>query len=84
MIINNEGNQSDIIHTDFTKAFDRVTHFLSSIKLNNIGIGNSMLSWITSFISNRIQIIKYKNCLYKFHPEVRKDVTFLYFYSIFL
>jgi Reverse transcriptase (RNA-dependent DNA polymerase) len=56
-----DGYQADVIYTDFSKAFDRVNHFLLSQKLNSIGISNPLLSWFTSFITNRIQIVKHKN-----------------------
>jgi len=65
----NGGNQADLIYTDFAKAFDRLNHFLSSQQLNNIGIDDPMLSWLSSSIYNRLKIIEYKhfflsNCIY--------------------
>lgn len=61
-------SQVDVIYTDFSKAFDKVNHSILISKLHNIGIQDPFLSWISSYISNRKQIIKYKN--YKSNPFV--------------
>lgn len=55
------GSQAYVIYIDIFKGFDRVNHFFLSQKLNSIGISNPLLSWFTSFITKRIQIVKYKN-----------------------
>lgn len=54
-------SQLDDIYTDFEKAFDRIDHTLSICKLETIGALNPLLSWFKSFLTNRIQIVKYKN-----------------------
>lgn len=54
-------SQVDVIYTDFSKAFDKVNHSILISKLYNIGIQDPFLSWISSYISNREQIVKYKN-----------------------
>lgn len=53
--------QTDVIYTDFEKAFDRVNHSLLINKLQKIGFANPLLSWFNSFLSQRIQFVKYKN-----------------------
>ena len=35
----------DIIYLDLTKVFDKVSHNLLHLKLNNYGISGSLLSW---------------------------------------
>jgi hypothetical protein len=42
--------QTDIIYTDFSKAFDRVSHKLLIQKLKNFGISGSLLSWFQSYL----------------------------------
>ena len=47
--------QTDITVLDFSKAFDKVSHQLLSIKLDYYGIRGSTLRWINSFLSDRTQ-----------------------------
>jgi len=49
------------IYTDFSKVFDKVKHSILIYKLYNIGIQEPFLSWISSYISKREHIVKYKN-----------------------
>lgn len=55
------GCQVDVIYTDFSKAFDKVTHSILSEKLHSIGIRDPILSWLISYVTNRKQIVKVKN-----------------------
>ena len=57
--------QVDAIYFDFKKAFDRVDHYILLQKLEYYGIGDPLLSWINSYLRNRIQFVKFKNCLSK-------------------
>ena len=41
--------------TSFMKAFDRVPHARLVIKIRSVGITGSLLSWCTSFLTNRFQ-----------------------------
>jgi len=52
------GAQVDVVYTDFSKAFDRVSHRCLVQKLNEMGVHSSMLSWIGSYLSNRKQYVK--------------------------
>ena len=45
----------DIIFMDFLKAFDLVAHKRLAFKLSCYGITGSLLAWIVSFLSNRVQ-----------------------------
>ena len=49
--------QIDAILLDFSKAFDKVDHEILLTKLSSLGIGGSLLLWIRSFLSNRIQTV---------------------------
>ena len=55
------GYQVDIIYTDFAKAFDRVPHQRLLLKMKNLGIIGSTLSWVRAFLSERIQCIRVEN-----------------------
>jgi len=48
-----EFKQVDVIYTDFSKAFDRVDHNILIKTLNQLGIGDPLLSWLNSYLSNR-------------------------------
>ena len=51
------GNHTDLIIMDFSKAFDKVDHNLLIYKLFNLGINHNTVSWIKSFLQNRSQSI---------------------------
>ena len=55
------GYQVDSVYTDFSKAFDRVNPYLLLKKLPLWGFSNNIISWISSFITNRIQKAKVDN-----------------------
>ena len=52
--LNNRG-QIDAILLDFSKAFDKVDHEGLLLKLEQLGICKSLLSWSRSFLSGRYQ-----------------------------
>lgn len=45
--------QVDVIYTDFSRAFDKVSHSVLSEKLAMYGFGGSMLQWLVSYLNNR-------------------------------
>lgn len=47
--------QTDVIYTDFSKAFDTVVHKLLLQKLDLMGFPTSLLNWISSYLHNRTQ-----------------------------
>lgn len=53
--------QTDIIYTDFAKAFDQVNHVILIKKLQIFGFSGALLNWFQSFLSGRHQIVKYLN-----------------------
>ena len=55
------GYQVDIIYTDFAKAFDRVPRQRLLLKMKNLGIIGSTLSWARAFLSEQIQCVRVKN-----------------------
>ena len=56
-----KGNQVDAIYTDFSKAFDSVSHKIHFTKLKRLGFGSSILRWIASYLSNRQQFVAIVN-----------------------
>jgi hypothetical protein len=60
--------QTDVIYTDFSKAFDKVCHRDLLNKLKNSGIHGNLLKWIESYLTNRTQRVQLKNCLSKAIP----------------
>jgi len=51
------GTQTDIIFTDFAKAFDTVPHKCLLYKLEWYGIQGKVKNWISSFLSCRTQCV---------------------------
>ncbi|XP_075167479.1 uncharacterized protein LOC142239572 [Haematobia irritans] len=55
------GKQTDVIYTDFSKAFDKVNHMLLLRKLQQLGFSSSLLKWISSYLIGRIQRVRFRN-----------------------
>ena len=49
------GKQTDVIITDFAKAFDKVSHWRLAIKLKNYGVTGQVHKWIVDFLYQRSQ-----------------------------
>ena len=49
------GVDTDAIYLDYAKAFDKVDHRLLIRKLHLYGVNAKLISWIESFLTNRIQ-----------------------------
>ena len=58
----NNRSQCDVILLDFSKAFDRVSHRHLILKLEHYGIRNSVLEWISAFLSHRTQQVVCGGC----------------------
>lgn len=58
-----KGYQVDSIYTDFSRAFDTVIHSLLIFKLRKYGFPEWFLSWLNSYLHNRIQFVNIKGSL---------------------
>ena len=56
------GQEARIVQIDFSAAFDRVNHLGILYKLSSVGIGGSVLSILTQFLSNRSQLVVVDGC----------------------
>lgn len=64
----NTGSQVDSIHTEFSKAFDRVDHKHLISKLSHMGFGREYLEWLSSFLTGRTQCVRINNFCSKEFP----------------
>ena len=53
-----EGNVTDVLYLDFSKAFDKVDHEILLRKLHNIGIRGKLFEWIANFLKERRQTVQ--------------------------
>jgi len=51
----NNGKQIDLLLSDFSKAFDKVSHQCLLCKLSHYGINGPLFNWIKNYLSNRLQ-----------------------------
>jgi len=51
------GNQVDVIYTDFSKAFDSIDHNALLYILDRLGVGEPLLSWFSSYLSDSRQFV---------------------------
>ena len=56
------GQEARIVQIEFSAAFDRVNHLGILYKLCSVGIGGSVLSILTQFLSNRSQYVVVDGC----------------------
>ena len=56
------GQEARIVQIDFSTAFDRVNHQGILYNLCSVGIGGSVLSILTQFLSNRPQHVMVDGC----------------------
>jgi len=47
-------SQVDVIYTDFSKAFDKVSHSALLAKLVRLAIHSALLNWIKSYLHHRL------------------------------
>ena len=52
------GQNMDTIYLDFSKAFDKVDHYILVQKVKNMGIGGNLGKWIGTFLMERTQSVK--------------------------
>lgn len=53
------GKSVHTLYTDFSKAFDRIDIPMLLFKLRKIGIESTLLEWLESYLTNRIQTVKF-------------------------
>lgn len=58
-----EGKQVDVVFFDFSKAFDKIQHGLLLEKLRQIGLDETLIAWIESFLTNRSFRVKINSSL---------------------
>ena len=63
-----EGNNVDIIYTDFSKAFDVVSHSKLITKIFSTGITGEIGNWIKDFLSNRYQRVRIQDSFSSWIP----------------
>ena len=56
------GQEARIVQIDFSAPFDRVNHQGILFRLSSVGIGGSVLSVLTQFLSNRSQFVLVDGC----------------------
>ena len=56
------GQEARIVQIDFSAAFDWVNHQGIFYRLSSVGIGGSVLSVLTQFLSNRSQFVLVDGC----------------------
>ena len=56
------GNYVEALYTDFSKAFDRVDIPLLLFKLSKIGFDQRLLKWVQSYLTDRIQRVRFQEC----------------------
>ena len=56
------GQEARIMQIDFSATFDRVNHLGILFKLCAVGVGGSVLSILTQFLSNRSQHVMVDGC----------------------
>ncbi|EYC38446.1 hypothetical protein Y032_0715g1767 [Ancylostoma ceylanicum] len=64
----NSGKSIDVIYIDLSKAFDRVNHSKLLYRLEQIGVENYLLKWLSSYLSNRHMYVKVENSFSRRYP----------------
>ena len=59
----NSNCQTDVIYTDFSKAFDKVNHSILLDKLESFGINANLLLWFCSYLVGRSQYVRFNNTM---------------------
>ena len=70
------GQEARIVQIDFSAAFDNVNQYPHSLWLCSVGIGGSVLSILTQFLSNRSHHVMVDGCWRKLFDVVQKRAVF--------
>ena len=60
MNANKPGHLSNVVITDFSKAFDLVDHNILMKKFISMGVRPSVVTWIANFLDGREQCVRYR------------------------
>jgi len=52
-----------VVLLDFSRAFETINRDILIKKLASLGFGGVVLRWFKSYLSNRTQVLKFKNCM---------------------
>ena len=76
-ILNNflNGQDTDCIYLDFSKAFDKVSHDILIAKLYQYGIRGKLLSWFKSYLSDKPS--EYKTYISEFETYISEFGTYI-------
>lgn len=61
-----KNQQVDVVYTDFSKAFDKISHDMLLMKLWEAGVHGDLFRWIKSYISNRSQAVSIRGFISDF------------------
>lgn len=56
------GHQVDAIYTDLSAAFDKMNHQIAVAKYDLLGIHNSIVTWLRSYLTGRSMSVKIGDC----------------------
>ena len=56
-----DGDETDSVYTDFSKAFDKVSHSLIMEKLEVMGFGGNLLNWLCSYLVERKYSVRFES-----------------------
>lgn len=58
-----DGKDVDVIATDFSKAFDKISHRIILFKLKALGFQTGFISWIKSYLEGRQYKVVFRSCV---------------------
>ena len=53
-----DGDNCEVVYLDFSKAFDKVDHWLLLLKLKKLGITGKLGRWLGNFLYRRLQAVR--------------------------
>lgn len=56
------GSQIEVIHTNLSKAFDRINHEFPILKLDRLGFSSCLLSLLLPYLLERKHFVAYSGC----------------------
>lgn len=65
------GGQTDVIYTDFSKAFDSVNHSVLIAKLRLFGIHDPLLTWFSSYLDDKSQQVEINGFLSDIYQSLK-------------